>query len=224
MTVAHSSTKKIDLSHLLQYNVGKNRSSDLVGQKFGRLTIVEKMGKDRHNNALWLGLCDCGGKAITRTHTLMASRVKSCGCWHKDRVSEAATKPKVQRIEKYCPTCDEVKAASLFGRRSTAADGLTSQCKKCKNVRYKQANAAKTLEQATFRTARIKRATPPWVARSDLLKFYEISYQLSIETGIKHHVDHVIPLIHDLVCGLHCPANLNVIPWNENLSKGNKWD
>lgn len=37
-------------------------------------------------------------------------------------------------------------------------------------------------------------------------------------------VDHIIPLIHTNVCGLHYPENFKIIPTSENSSKGNKWD
>jgi hypothetical protein len=38
----------------------------------------------------------------------------------------------------------------------------------------------------------------------------------------RFHVDHVIPLRHPLVCGLHAHTNLRVVPALVNLKKGNR--
>lgn len=46
---------------------------------------------------------------------------------------------------------------------------------------------------------------------------YEDARRLTRETGVEHHVDHVIPLAKG---GPHLPWNLQVITKDENLSKG----
>lgn len=38
-----------------------------------------------------------------------------------------------------------------------------------------------------------------------------------------HEVDHIIPLNHPLVCGLHCVANLQYLTVEANREKSNKW-
>ncbi len=71
------------------------------------------------------------------------------------------------------------------------------------------------------------RACPPW-ARSDkalrtqMDEIYELAYKISTETGVKHHVDHIIPLRGKTVSGLHVPWNLQVLPGSENCRKSNR--
>ena len=46
--------------------------------------------------------------------------------------------------------------------------------------------------------------------------------KMTSQTGIKHEVDHIIPLQSPFVCGLHVEYNLQVITAKMNRSKGNK--
>jgi hypothetical protein len=46
------------------------------------------------------------------------------------------------------------------------------------------------------------------------------AYEKAAEMGLT--VDHVVPLKSPLVCGLHCEANLELIPANDNFRKGNR--
>lgn len=66
-----------------------------------------------------------------------------------------------------------------------------------------------------------KKAKPGWCSHAECLLFWEESKRLTAETGVQHSVDHIVPLKHPLVCGLHCPANLEVIPLKDNIRKSN---
>jgi hypothetical protein len=72
-------------------------------------------------------------------------------------------------------------------------------------------------EKRAYRRALQKQATPPWVNRKDLKAIYA-----ACPKG--YHVDHIIPLDNDDVCGLHVPANLQYLTAFENDSKGNRFD
>jgi 5-methylcytosine-specific restriction endonuclease McrA len=80
-----------------------------------------------------------------------------------------------------------------------------------------------TASQARRRAAR-RKATPMWVDRNALKSIYEHAAFLSEVTGVKHNVDHVVPLIHPLVCGLHVPWNLEVLTETQNKRKANKFE
>jgi hypothetical protein len=65
------------------------------------------------------------------------------------------------------------------------------------------------------------RSMPPWADRNAIRKIYLQARQLTIETGIKHEVDHIIPSNHELVCGLHVETNLQILTESENIKKSN---
>lgn len=67
-------------------------------------------------------------------------------------------------------------------------------------------------------------ACPPWQSLAELRSVYVRAKEKCIETGVYHHVDHIIPLNHPLVCGLHVVANLQIIPATDNVRKGNSFD
>ena len=74
------------------------------------------------------------------------------------------------------------------------------------------------------RKKHIKCATPSWADMGAIKAVYLEAERLTKETGIEHHVDHIVPLKGELVCGLHVHWNLRPLPWSENVSKKNKFE
>lgn len=56
------------------------KMKDLMGQRFGKLTVIECMGKLDGRRYSWKCICDCGNEIIVQTSRLTSGNTKSCGC------------------------------------------------------------------------------------------------------------------------------------------------
>jgi hypothetical protein len=58
---------------------------DLIGEKFGRLTIVSRGSNSKDRNVRWNCVCECGGTSLVVARDLVGRgnrpATKSCGCW-----------------------------------------------------------------------------------------------------------------------------------------------
>lgn len=78
-------------------------------------------------------------------------------------------------------------------------------------------------EVSDKRRLALKNATPIWADLAAIELIYAESRRLTLVTGIKHNVDHIIPLQGKRVCGLHIPCNLRVITKAANVRKHAKF-
>lgn len=72
---------------------------------------------------------------------------------------------------------------------------------------------------ALKRRIALQNATPSWADHEAIDAYYTEAKRLSVVTGSKHDVDHIIPLQGKHVCGLHVPWNLRVITKTDNVRK-----
>ena len=64
------------------------KREELVGRKFGRLTVMEFSGKNKFRNLKWICVCDCGCEKEVFGYRLKSGETQSCGCLHKERQRE----------------------------------------------------------------------------------------------------------------------------------------
>jgi hypothetical protein len=57
---------------------------DLVGQRFGRLLVVSRVGNDKRGEVLWNCKCDCGNTTVVLSSNLRKGGTKSCGCYKEE--------------------------------------------------------------------------------------------------------------------------------------------
>ena len=109
---------------------------------------------------------------------------------------------------KTCNQCGLTKSLDQFYNHKRATDGKRPNCNTCRRA-YKAG-----------RRERLKNATAAWFEREAVAALYAESRARSTP----HQVDHIIPVNGRLVCGLHCLANLQVIPAHENNRKNNTFE
>ena len=64
---------------------------EMVGKRFGRLTVIEEGHRDKYGMHTWICRCDCGNitKPISQSNI---RRTKSCGCLRGAKIKKIALK------------------------------------------------------------------------------------------------------------------------------------
>ena len=143
--------------------------------------------------------------------------------------------------ERYAKNRDEERARQSKYRSEHRIEMIAASCKWGKKNRdktraasrkYYEANSAIVKARVTafnrdhpekanarnaLRRSRKLNATPIWVDRAALLEIYTEATDRNLT------VDHIVPLQHPLVCGLHVPWNLQLLTSSENSRKGNRF-
>lgn len=75
----------------------KGKGVDLIGQKFGKLTVIGNVPKEQRKNQqyAWLCRCDCGKEVVSTANKLTHGIQVSCGCQKAERIGNLNRKYKI---------------------------------------------------------------------------------------------------------------------------------
>lgn len=115
---------------------------DLTGQRFGKLTVREKLPPLRDRRTRWLCDCDCGNSCVVNSYTLRKKNQQSCGCGkRKDIVGQRfgyliVLKRSDQYVilsgrKKYLWECRCDCGATVYRLSEKLHQGKQSACKTC---------------------------------------------------------------------------------------------
>jgi len=152
----------------------------------------------------------------------LRSRCKECRsainlAWHKSN----PIKTKKNRRSFYIKNIEnEKKQSQLWAIKNPKRKAVNF-------ANWATKNRSKLTSKQQARDAKKRQAMPNWLTPihlAQIQEMYDIANARTFQTGIQHHVDHIVPLQGDTVSGLHVPWNLQVLTAFENISKKNKFD
>jgi hypothetical protein len=62
---------------------------NLIGQRFGKLLVIERAGSTEKGNSLWLCRCECGNEKVYAGTWLKNGSITSCGCGKQEQIDNA---------------------------------------------------------------------------------------------------------------------------------------
>lgn len=152
--------------------------------------------------------------------------------------AEAKRKEMLESGIKTCTMCGIEKPISQYHTRTRKrSDGSRykipyAHCKECRRATNRKhehtpEGKARKKRNNALRDRRNRQATPKWLTKEQkqqIVNIYEHMRDCRATTGEDYHVDHIIPLRGENICGLHVPWNLQVLPADVNVSKSNEID
>ena len=69
----------------------KSKVIDETGNRYGKLTVIKRVGSNKYKQAIWLCKCDCGNEVVREGRQLRrGNENQSCGCFKGPKTFEAA--------------------------------------------------------------------------------------------------------------------------------------
>lgn len=180
----------------------------------------------------WNAICDVCEKQCTQCGEVKSLSDFGIDNRLKSRRASACKVCKREQSRKYRDTnrelcrhrCREWRNKNILHEKSRQKEYYNKNKNKLseKNRLYRITNSGYFAHKTQERFALKLKATPAWANEGYIKLFYKLAKIEEKRTGRKVHVDHIVPLQGERVCGLHCEDNLQLMFAEDNMEKGNK--
>lgn len=135
----------------------KHRDS-LIGNKYGKLTVVSLHGITDHRTSIWVCICECGNTTNVRRSSLLSGDIKSCGCT-KRRVQIGDVFGKWHVLEYSCSVPSSNRGTIVYWwcscecgfireiRANALNYGDTTACRSCSKTKHGLSRTAEYIRQ-----------------------------------------------------------------------------
>lgn len=174
--------------------------NDMIGRKFGRLTVIKQIKREGSKNSLWSCDCDCGNNKIYKKHELINGSKTSCGCEKYDDYNKYIKKDMifgdyktVEFMGKNAYGCDiwECICKNNHNRITRNSkelkDSRVLNCIECKLLEYKKMIGKKvgTVEIVSIYSYNAKGCVYNCVCSCDKNRIFQLS-KSRIESGVSN--------------------------------------
>ena len=147
--------------------------------------------------------------------------------YHKQYYLKNKERVRKQQNERRDPEENKKKCREYYLKKKEDSEWVKKQRKRVKDHR-KNNLGMYAAKESRRRTAKLN-ASVSWANQKyieDLYKNCKEAEDIFNNAGlnIKFHVDHIVPLQNDRVCGLHVEHNLQILTSDENARKSNRYE
>lgn len=182
----------------------------------------------RYADGLWIHCKPCDAQRVHEYRLKNPEKAKESSLRYVAANKELVAARKKQYRKENADKCKSARREAYAKNRERELE-VGRIYKAGNKERIAAANAAKLKanpEMNRFyrsqRRAKERNAQPSWYDPKKIRDLHSEAAALFNETGEVWHVDHIVPLKSDLVCGLHWHGNMQLLPASVNQSKSNR--